>query len=73
MTARNLRMALLGLAILAGLAVPVAAADAGAQRVLCTTFPIYQITRNVTQGRDAVTVSLLLPAELGCRPAPRRL
>lgn len=34
--------------------------------VLCTTFPIYQITRNVAQGRDGVNVELLLPASLGC-------
>jgi ABC-type Zn uptake system ZnuABC Zn-binding protein ZnuA len=34
--------------------------------VLCTTFPIYQITRNVSQGRNGVNVGLLLPASLGC-------
>lgn len=33
--------------------------------VLASTFPIYQITRNVAQGRP-VTVNLMLPAELGC-------
>lgn len=36
------------------------------KRILCSTFPIYQITRNVTQGRDAVSVELMLPAQLGC-------
>ncbi len=35
-------------------------------RVLCTTFPIYQITRNVAQGRQGVDVKLMLPASLGC-------
>ena len=35
-------------------------------QVLCTTFPIYQITRNVTEGSDKVAVSLLIPASLGC-------
>ncbi|MBI5589981.1 MAG: zinc ABC transporter substrate-binding protein [Deltaproteobacteria bacterium] len=36
------------------------------KRILCSTFPIYQITRNVTLGRDAVSVELMLPAQLGC-------
>lgn len=35
-------------------------------RVLCSTFPIYQITRNVTAGREGASVELLLPATLGC-------
>jgi len=34
--------------------------------VLCTTFPIYQITRNVTKDRDGVKVELMLPSQLGC-------
>ncbi len=34
--------------------------------ILCTVFPIYQITRNVTEGREGVRVELLLPASLGC-------
>lgn len=33
--------------------------------VLASTFPMYQITRNVAKGRP-VTVGLMLPAELGC-------
>ncbi len=37
-----------------------------AKRILCSTFPIYQITRNVTQGLDSVSVELMLPAHLGC-------
>ena len=34
--------------------------------VLCTTFPIYQITRNVAQGRAGAEVQLMLPAGMGC-------
>ena len=37
-----------------------------ALHILCTTFPIYQTTRNLSLGRDAVHVELLLPAQLGC-------
>jgi ABC-type Zn uptake system ZnuABC Zn-binding protein ZnuA len=36
------------------------------KRILCSTFPIYQITRNVTLGRDPAAVELMLPAQLGC-------
>lgn len=36
------------------------------QTVLVTTFPIYQIVRNVTQGREGVKVNLMLPSQLGC-------
>ncbi|NCA81343.1 MAG: zinc ABC transporter substrate-binding protein [Opitutae bacterium] len=36
------------------------------QNVLCSTFPIYQLARNVAQGREGVEVQLLLPAALGC-------
>jgi len=46
------------------------AADALAQtrplRILCSSFPIYQITRNVTLNHPGAAVSLMLPAELGC-------
>ena len=34
-------------------------------KVLCSIFPIYQITRNVTQGAN-IQVKLMLPASLGC-------
>lgn len=34
--------------------------------VLASTFPIYQITRNVTHGRDGIDVKLLIPSQLGC-------
>jgi zinc transport system substrate-binding protein len=40
---------------------------AGAKlEILTSTFPIYQITRNVTKGWDGVNVSLMIPAQLGC-------
>ena len=35
-------------------------------QILATTFPVYQITRNITAGNDAVEVDLLIPAQLGC-------
>jgi ABC-type Zn uptake system ZnuABC Zn-binding protein ZnuA len=35
-------------------------------RILATTFPIYQITRNVTDGYAPVTVSSLFSATAGC-------
>ncbi|HMP97728.1 MAG TPA: metal ABC transporter substrate-binding protein [Kiritimatiellia bacterium] len=35
-------------------------------RVLCTTFPIYQIARNVVAGHEDIAVDLMLPASLGC-------
>lgn len=34
--------------------------------ILTSTFPIYQMTRNIVQGQSGVTVELLLPARLGC-------
>lgn len=42
--------------------------EAGTEKktILVTTFPIYQIVRNVTEGRDGVKVNLLLPSQLGC-------
>lgn len=41
-------------------------AGAAGQTVLATTFPIYQILRNVTQDRAGVTVDLMVPSQLGC-------
>lgn len=35
-------------------------------QVLASTFPIYQITRNVTAGSNRITVDLMIPAQLGC-------
>ena len=36
------------------------------KKILCTTFPMYQIARNVAQGQGCVEVQLMLPASLGC-------
>ncbi len=35
-------------------------------RILATTFPVYQITRNIVAGADDVIVELMIPAQLGC-------
>ena len=35
-------------------------------KVLTSTFPIYQITRNITAGSDRIAVDLMIPAQLGC-------
>ncbi len=35
-------------------------------KVECTTYPIYQITRNVVQGSDGLDLRLLIPANAGC-------
>ncbi|MFH0730982.1 MAG: zinc ABC transporter substrate-binding protein [Pseudomonadota bacterium] len=43
-----------------------ALAAGGKLEILTSTFPIYQITRNVTKGWDSVNVSLMIPAQLGC-------
>lgn len=58
-------LALCGAAAASAVSVP-ARSDAAGQTVLATTFPICQIVRNVTQGRDGLTVDLLLPARTGC-------
>ncbi|MGD9948484.1 MAG: metal ABC transporter substrate-binding protein [Desulfobulbus sp.] len=34
--------------------------------ILASTFPIYQITRNVTQGVEGIELDLMIPAGLGC-------
>jgi zinc transport system substrate-binding protein len=34
--------------------------------ILCSTFPMYLFTRQVTAGRDAVQVEAMLPAATGC-------
>ena len=34
--------------------------------VLASTFPIYQITRNVIQGVEGIELDLMIPADLGC-------
>lgn len=35
-------------------------------QVLATTFPIYQITRNIAAGASGVEVDLMIPAQMGC-------
>lgn len=35
-------------------------------QVLASTFPIYQITRNITAGSSRIAVELMIPAQLGC-------
>ncbi len=35
-------------------------------KVLASTFPIYQITRNITAGASGIEVDLMIPAQMGC-------
>ena len=65
---RNLILAMLTICIAFGLTVFPTLGKAGEaeQTVLATTFPIYQIVRNITQGRNGVKVDLMLPSQLGC-------
>ena len=61
----------LALAVMAAicLASPGRCGDAGGSatlNILCSTFPIHQIVRNVADGADGVRVELLVPAALGC-------
>jgi len=48
-----------------GLFPPVGSTWAG-QTVLVSTFPIYQIVRNVTREREGMRVDLMLPSQMGC-------
>jgi zinc transport system substrate-binding protein len=41
-------------------------ASTPALRVLCTTFPMYVMTRSVAASRDEVRVDIMLPAAMGC-------
>lgn len=41
-------------------------AAAKQQTVLATTFPIYQIVRNIVQDRQEIQVRLMLPSQMGC-------
>jgi len=43
-----------------------AVAAQGAPKVLCSTFPVYQIARNVMAGSGGPAPTLLLPATMGC-------
>lgn len=68
MNRKSIWTMLITLCIGLGLAVFPPAGKAGATQktVLVTTFPIYQIVRNVTQGHGGVKVDLMLPSRLGC-------
>ena len=44
----------------------VAAVAAAERRVLCSTFPVYQVTRNVAAGHGGVQVELMLSSAMGC-------
>lgn len=35
-------------------------------QILTSTFPLYQITRNITHGASGIEVDLMIPAEMGC-------
>lgn len=65
--ARSLAV-LLTLALVAGLALPrqAAAKEEAKTKVLVSTFPVYQLTRNVVAGSRQVQVELMIPAQLGC-------
>ena len=45
---------------------PPASGPAATVKVLCSTFPMYLFTRNVTSGREGVQVDLMIPAVMGC-------
>lgn len=35
-------------------------------KILCTTFPIYQITRNIARNVKNISIELMIPANFGC-------
>ena len=39
---------------------------AGSRRILVSTFPIYQIVRNIIDGRQGQDIELMLPSQMGC-------
>ena len=41
-------------------------AQAQSGKVLCTTFPVFQITRNIALGVEGIEVELMIPARMGC-------
>lgn len=67
-SARLALAALLTLTLASGPALPrqAAAAEAAPIKVLVSTFPLYQFTRNVVAGSKQVQVELMIPAQLGC-------
>ena len=40
--------------------------NAAELKILTSTFPVYQLTRIVTEGREGLSVAPLLPAHMGC-------
>lgn len=58
--------ALLGLTLLSAAQGAETATKAAKLKVLCTTFPVYQITKNVASGRNDLEVQLMIAASLGC-------
>ena len=42
------------------------AGESRSVQILCTTFPIYQLTRNIVEGSATASVDLMLPADMGC-------
>lgn len=65
---KKIIFAILTICIAVGLSLfPIAARAVAAEKIiLATTFPIYQITRNVAQGRDGVRIDLMLSSQMGC-------
>ncbi len=66
MTANRTPRTVIILSILATALCCLAGFGAEAPKLLCTTFPVYQLARNVTAGRSGLSLELLLPAGLGC-------
>ena len=67
-TVRLALAALLMLTLACGLSLPrqAQAKETDAIKVLVSTFPVYQFTRNVAAGSKLVQVELMIPAQLGC-------
>lgn len=63
----NFKTLMLGFSLKLATLLPAVQADTTtAPAVLATTFPIYQMVRNVTNGREGIKVDLLLPSQMGC-------
>ncbi len=63
---KTLGMKLVLMVLVGLLASSLTAAAEPRLKVLCTTFPVYQMTRNVAEGRDGIALELMLPAAMGC-------
>ncbi len=62
---RMLTIVLAAALLATGCAKPKPPAD-GKLHILCSTFPMYLFTRNVTQGAQNVDVQVMIPAAMGC-------